>query len=141
MNSSEEVSRQLVISSGDAAKVLEAAEAALDDVSPLVGSFVEAMKDDAIGLVGNDRPRTTIDDLGAQTVAVISFVGDQRAHGRRERQNIGRGCDIGVLARGQMKGDRPTERIAQRMDFGRTPAARAADRLIAFPPFPPEAHR
>lgn len=141
MNSGEEISCQLVVASGDPPEVLGAAEAALDDVSPLVGSFVEAMEGDAVGLVGNNGLRTTIDDLRAQRVAVIPFVGDERAHGRRECQNIGRGRDVGILTGGQMKDNWPAERIAQRMDFGRAPAARSADRLIVLPPFPPEAHR
>lgn len=141
MNSGKEILCQLVVTSGDPPEVLEAAEAALDDVASLVGSFVEAMEDDAVGFVGNNGLRTTIDDLRAQRVAVIPFIRDQRAHGWRERQNIGRGCDIGVLAGGQMKGDRSAERIAQRVDFGRAPAARSADRLIVLPPFPPEAQR
>ena len=141
MNSGKEILCQLVVTSGDPPEVLEAAEAALDDVASLVGSFVEAMEDDAVGFVGNNGLRTTIDDLHAQRVAVIPFIRDQRAQGWRERQNIGRGCDIGVLAGGQMKGDRSAERIAQRVDFGRAPAARLADRLIVLPPFPPEAQR
>jgi len=141
MNGGKEISCQLVVARGDPPEVLEAAEAALDDVAALVGSFVEAMENDAVGLVGDDGPCATIDDLRTQRVAVIPFVGDERAHGRRERQNIGRGSNIGVLARGQMKGDRPAERIAQRMDLGRAPAARSADRLSVLPPFPPEAQR
>ena len=63
------------------------------------------------------------------------------AHGRRERQNIERRRDIGILAWGQMQDERPAERIAQRMDFCRAASARAADCLIVLPPFPPEAHR
>ncbi len=141
MNSSQEIRRQLVVTSGDPPEVLEAAKAALDDVSPLVSSFIEAMKEDAIGLVGNDGLGATIDDLRAQRIAVIPFVRDQRAHGRGERQNLGCGRDIGILARGQMKSDRPAKRIAQRVNFGRAPAARAADCLIVLPPFPPEAQR
>ena len=99
------------------------------------------MDSDAIGLVGNDGLGAAFDDLRAQVVAVVSFVCEQSAHVRRERQNIGSGGDIGVLSRCQMKNDRPAERVAQRMDFGCASAARATDRLIAFPPFPPEAQR
>ena len=141
MNSGEEIARELVVSSGDPAEILETAEAALDDVSCLVGPLVEGVDDDAVGFVGNDRLCAAFDDVSPQFVAVIAFVGDERAHGWREGQNIGRGGNVGVLAGGQMKGDRPAERIAQAMDFGRAPAARAADGLILLPPFPPEAQR
>ena len=141
MNSSEEIAGELVVSSSDAAEVLEAAEAALDDISALVGSLVEGMDDDAVGFVGDDRLCAAIDDLGAQVVTVIAFVGDEGAHGRGERQHVGGSSDVGILTGGEMKNDGPAERVAQAMDFGRAPAARAADGLILLPPFPPEAQR
>jgi len=141
MNGGEEVSGELVISGSDATKVLEAAEASLDDVSSLVGPLVEAMNDDTVGFVGNNRPCAALDEFGAQPVAVIAFVADEGAHGRRERQDVGRRGNVGLLARGQVNDDWPAQRIAQGMDFGRAPTARAADRLIVLPPFPPEAHR
>ena len=141
MNSGEEISGELVVSGGDAAEVLEPAEAALDDVSAFVGALVEAMDDDTVGFVGDDGLGAATNDFAAKVVAVIRFVGEERAHGRRERQNIGRRRDIGILAWGQMQDDRPAKRIAQRMDFCRTASPRAADFLIVLPPFPPEAHR
>ncbi len=141
MNSGQEIPGELVVSGGDAAKVLEPAEAAFDDISAFVGAFVEAMDDDAVGFVGDDRLGAATYDFAAKVVAVIPFVGKKRAHGRRERQNIWRGRDIGILACGQMQDNRPAERIAQRMDFCRAASARAADGLIVLPPFPPEAHR
>ena len=141
MNSSQEIAGELVVSGGDTAEVLEPAKAALDDVSAFVGAFVEAMDDDAVGFVGDDGLGAATYDFAAKVVAVIPFVGEERAHGRRERQNIWRRRDIGILAWGQMQDDRPAERIAQRMDFCRAAASRAADGLILLPPFPPEAHR
>lgn len=141
MNSSEEIASELVVSSGDSAKVLEAAKAALNDVSALVGSLAERMEGDAIGFVGNDRLGAEVDDVGAQLVTVVTFVGKKSAHGRSERQHVGRGRDVGILAGGEMKDDGSAARIAQAMDFGRAPAARAADSLILVPPFPPEAQR
>jgi hypothetical protein len=141
MNSSQEIAGELVVSGGDAAEVLEPAKAALDDVSAFVGAFVEAMDDDAVGFVGDDRLGAATYDFAAKVVAVIPFVGEERAHGRRERQNIWRRRDIGILAWGQMQDDRPAKRIAQRMDFGRATSTRPADGLIVLPPFPPEAHR
>ena len=141
MNSGQEISGELVISGGDAAEVLEPAKAAFDDISAFVGAFVEAMDDDTVGFIGDDRLSAATNDFAAKIVAVIPFVGEERAHGWRERQDIGRRRDIGILAWGQMQHDRPAERIAQRMDFCRAASARAADCLIMLPPFPPEAHR
>ena len=141
MNGGQEITGELVVSGGDAAEVLEPAKTALDDIPTFVGAFVEAMDDDTVGFVGDDGLGAATNDFAAKVVAVIPFVGEERAHGRRERQNIGRDRDIGILAWGQMQDDRPAERIAQRMDFCGAAASRAADGLIVLPPFPPEAHR
>ena len=141
MNSSQEIAGELVVSGGDAAEVLEPTKAALDDVSAFIGTLVEAMDDDAVGFVGDDGLGAATYDFAAKVIAVIPFVGEERAHGRRERQNIWRRRDIGILAWCQMQDDRPADRIAQRMDFCRAAASRAADCLIVLPPFPPEAHR
>lgn len=141
MNSGQEVSGELIVSGSDTAKVLEPAEAAFDDISAFVGAFVEAMDNDAVGFVGNDGLGAATNDFAAKVIAVIPFVGQERTHGWRERQNIGRCRDIGILAWGQMQDNRPAERITQRMDFCRAASTRAADCLIVLPPFPPEAHR
>ena len=141
MNSGQEIPGELVVSGGNAPEVLEPAKAALDDISALIGAFVEAMDDDTIGFVGDCGLGAAANDFSAKVVAVIPFVSEERAHGRGERQNIGRRRDIGILAWSQMQDDRPAERIAQRMDFCRAASARAADCLIVLPPFPPEAHR
>ena len=141
MNSSQEIPGELIVSGSDAPEVLEPAKAALDDISAFVGAFVEAMDDDTVGFIGNDRLGAATNDFAAKIVAVIPFVSEERAHGRSERQNVGRRRDIGILAWGQMQDDRPAERIAQRMDFCRAASTRAADCLIVLPPFPPEAHR
>jgi len=141
MNSAQEIAGELVVSGGDAAEVLEPTKAALNDVSAFIGTLVEGMDDDAVGFVGDDGRGAAAYDFAAKVVAVIPFIAEERAHGRRERQNIWRRRDIGILAWRQMQDDRPAERIAQRMDFCRAAASRAADCLIVLPPFPPEAHR
>src|SRR5260370_2112325 len=141
MNGSQEVSGELVIASGDPAKILEAAKAALDDVAALVGPLVEGMDDNAIGFVGNNRRCAMLDDLGAQPVAVVALVGEKLRHEGRERQDIGRRGNVRILAQSQVKDDLPAERIAQPVDLARAPTARAADGLILLPPFSPEAQR
>lgn len=141
MNSSQEIAGELIVSGCDASEVFEPAKATFDHVTAFVGASVEAMDDDAVRFVGDDRLCAATHDFAAKLVAVIPLVGEKRAHGRRERQNIWRRRDIGILAWGQMQDDRPAERITQRMDFCRAASARAADGLIVFPPFPPEAHR
>ena len=141
MNSGQEIPSELVVSGGYAPEVLEPAEAALDDISAFVGTFVEAMDDDTVGFIGNDGLGAVTSNFGAKVVTVVPFVCEKRAHGWCERQNIGRSSDVGILPWGQMQDDRSAKRIAQRMDFCRTASPRAADCLIVLPPFPPEAHR
>lgn len=141
MNGGEKIAREFVIARCNAAKVLEAAEAALDDVAPFVGAPVEAMAHDTVGLVGNNWLRATRGDLGSERVAVVTFVGEERLHRRRFGQHVGRSGDVGILARCQMQDDRATLRIAQGVDFCRTSATRSADGLRVLPPFPPEALR
>ncbi|MEY9747269.1 hypothetical protein ABIF65_006643 [Bradyrhizobium japonicum] len=141
MNSGPKITGELVISRGDAPEVLEPAKAAFDDISSFVGAFVEAMDDDTVRFIGDYGLGATTKDFAAKLVAIIPFVGEEHAHGWRERQDIGSRSDIGILAWSQMQDDRPAERIAQRMDFCRAASARAADCLIVLPPFPPEAHR
>ena len=85
MNSGQEVPSELVISSGDAAEVLEPAEAAFDDISAFIGAFVEAMDYDTVGFIGNDGPGAVTGDFGAKVVTVVPFVCEKRAHGWRER--------------------------------------------------------
>jgi hypothetical protein len=111
MNSGQEIPSELVVSGGYAPEVLEPAEAALDDISAFVGTFVEAMDDDTVGFIGDYGLGAATDDFGAKVVAIIAFVGEERVHGWGECQNIGRSSDIGILAWGQMKDDRPAERI------------------------------
>ena len=48
---------------------------------------------------------------------------------------------VGHLAASQEERDRAAELVGERVDFRGAPAARAADRLAEFPPFPPEAQR
>ena len=141
MNSGQEIPGELVVSGGDATEVLEPAEAAFDDISAFVGALVEVMDDNTVGFVRDDGLCAATNDFAAKVVAVIPFVGEERAHRWRERQDIGSRSDIGILAWSQMQDDRPAERIAQRMDFCRAASARATDCLIVLPPFPPEAHR
>ena len=141
MDACEKVSGELVVSGGNPPEVLEPTEASLDDVSAFVGTFIEAMERNTIGFVGNDRFGSGFDDLGAKAVAVISFVREKSAHGWRESQNSRSSSNVRVLALCQMERDRPAQRIAQCMDFGRASASRTADRLTALPPFPPEAQR
>src|SRR5437763_12114699 len=105
MNSGHEIPCELIVSGSDAPEVLEPAKAALDDISAFVGALIEAMDDDAVGFVGAYGLGAATSNFAAKVVAVIPFVGEERAHRRRERQNIGRRRNIGALPGGQMQDD------------------------------------
>nr|BCE28035.1 hypothetical protein XF2B_18040 [Bradyrhizobium diazoefficiens]BCE36771.1 hypothetical protein XF3B_18020 [Bradyrhizobium diazoefficiens]BCE71704.1 hypothetical protein XF8B_18150 [Bradyrhizobium diazoefficiens]BCE80371.1 hypothetical protein XF9B_17920 [Bradyrhizobium diazoefficiens]BCE97781.1 hypothetical protein XF11B_18020 [Bradyrhizobium diazoefficiens] len=89
MNSGQKITGELVISRGDAPEVLEPAKAAFDDISSFVGAFVEAMDDDTVRFIGDYGLGATTNDFAAKLVAIIPFVGEEHAHGWRERQDIG----------------------------------------------------
>src|SRR5438045_9629200 len=112
MNSGQEIPSELVVSGGDAPEVLEPAEAALDDVSAFVGTFVEAMDDDPVGFIGDYGLGAATGDFGAKVVAIIAFVGEERAHGWGERPNIGRRSDSGIVGWGEREEERGGARIA-----------------------------
>ena len=100
MNSGQEISSELVISGCNSPEILQAAEAALDDVSSLIGFLVEAMEDDAVGFVGNDGLCAPTGNFGTQFVAVIPLVSNEGAHGWCQGENIGGGGNVCVLAGG-----------------------------------------
>jgi xanthine dehydrogenase iron-sulfur cluster and FAD-binding subunit A len=112
MNSGQEIPGEFVVSRGDAPEVLQSAKAAFDDISAFVGAFVEAVDDDTVRFIGDYGLGAATNDFAAKVVAVIPFVGEERAHGWCERQHIGRRRDIGILAWSQVQNDRPAERIA-----------------------------
>jgi len=92
------------------------------------------MDDDAVGFVGDDGLGAATYDFAAKVVAVIPFVAEERAHGRRERQNIWRRRDIGVLAWCQMQHDSRQSGSLSAWILS-CAASRAADCLIVLPLF------
>lgn len=136
-----EVGGEAVISGGDAAEVLEPVEHAFDGVPVSVEVWREAALPDAVDL-GRDVRRGALRlDLPAHGVGVIALVAmNQVGSGELVEQRIG-GDAIGNLPAGEQEGDGTTIPVGQGVDFCGAPAARAADRLVALPPFPPEAQR
>lgn len=66
-----------------------------------------------VRLVRNDRPGASVDDVGAETVAVVALVGNGRGEGQKSR----RGGNVRVVAGSEMKCAGSAIRIAQRVDF------------------------
>ncbi len=137
----EEVAGELVVAGRDAAEVFDPAEGALDDVAGLVGDRIEGMAVHPGDLVGDDGRGAARSQEAAQMVGVIGLVADQAAARRRRGDQRRRACDVGDLAPGQENGVRPALAVDKRVDLGRAPAAAATNRLVALPPFAPEAER
>lgn len=132
---------EAVVSGGDSAEVLEAAEHALDGVALPVEDGRKAILPTPVGFGGNVRRGTLALDLSTDGIAVIAFVAMQDVGFRHElQQGIGRRA-IGHLATGQEEGDRAASTVGQGVDLGGAPASGAAYGLTEFPPLPPEAQR
>lgn len=92
-------------------------------------------------VVWNDRAGAALDQEQPQSIAVIGGVGGAQASGRqRFEQGLSDRC-VAALARGYLEREGTAITIDNSMDFCRSPAARAADRLEVGPPFPPAAER
>jgi hypothetical protein len=76
-----------------------------------------------------------------QAVGVIGSVGQETPRRWNGWQQIACGRQVVTVAGGDQEGDRPATILGQRVDFGCTAAARAANRLFEVPPFAPAAER
>jgi len=130
-----------VVSGGDSAEVLEAAEHALDGIALAVEDGRKAVLPTPVGFGRNVRRGALAFDLSTDGIAVIAFVTMKDVGFRHElQQSVGRGA-IGHLAAGQEEGDRAASTVGQGVDLGGATASGAAYGLSEFPPLPPEAQR
>lgn len=126
---------ELVVSCGDAPKILQSAEHALDRVAFLIGAGVERMEALPVGFVGNDRQGALSEKKGTQVIGIVGSVGGERSCCWNSLQEAWEHFDVGGLASAQGKDEGTASRIAQSMDLSRSPAARSADGLQPLPPF------
>ena len=132
---------EAIVSGCDPTEVLEPAEHPFDGVAVPVEVRREAVLPDPVGFGRDVRRGAFFLDFPAHGIGVIALVGMNQI-GLRYLIEQGVGGDaIGNLAAGQQERDGAAVLVGQGMDFGRASAARAADRLAALPPFPPEAQR
>ena len=92
-------------------------------------------------VVGNDRLGTALDKEASEGIAVVGCVCGEQQTWRQWRDEICGNGRISALTRRYLERDGATATIDNSMDFCRSPAARAADRLEFGPPFPPAAER
>ena len=132
---------ELVVSSGDAAPILEPAEASLDHVAVFVGLFVVADFLLAVGFARNDGLDAVLFEKEADGVGVVAFVGEKFFDAGNEAHAFLRHRAIGGVARREDERPRPAELVDYRVDLAVLAAFRDADRLKIGPPFPPCAQR
>jgi len=130
-----------VVSGGDAAPVLEAAEETFDDVPAAIGALVERIGCPARGGGGDDGLDAPLLEPVAQAVGIIGLVGEQALGWSCPAQQRDRYADIGDVARRQREGDRSAAIVGQAMDLAGPTATRAADRFLILPLFEPAAER
>jgi hypothetical protein len=80
VDGSQEVPGEFVVASCDTPEILEATEAALDNIARFIGALAETVEGHPVGFVWNDRLRAAIDDFGTKAV----FVANEGRHRRRE---------------------------------------------------------
>ena len=125
-----------VVACGDATELLEIAEEILDQMAPLVHGEVAGDVTRPVGLGRDDGDGASVVQLGADPVDVEGLVGKQGVEVDVGDQR--RDADAVVtLTRQQDEARQSAERIDQRHDLGRQPAARSADGLILSPPLAP----
>ena len=141
MDVAEEVGGKLIVASGDAAAVLEAAEHALDGVAALVEAAAEAAFPEPIGLGRDVRNGILTLDQAPDAVAVVGAVGMNDAARRQARQQLLGRLAVSGLARCQQEGERSALAVGDRVDLGVAATPADADRLMVSPPSPPAAER
>lgn len=132
---------ELVVSGGDAAKVLEAAEHAFDEVALLVGGRVVGYRPLASAGGGNDSFDSPVVQGRPEAVGIIGPVCNELREGAGTGEQGRRHADVSDVAGAQEQDCGPAFGVRQRVDLGVPTAARAADRLSKGPPFPPLAER
>ena len=92
-------------------------------------------------VVRDDGARAALDQKQAQASAVIGSIAGTEPTGRERPEESKSRSGIAQLSLSYFEGERSALVVNDRVDFGRAPAARDADRLRRSPPFPPAAER
>jgi hypothetical protein len=137
----EKISRELVVTGCDAPPILEAAEATLNDVAPLVGLLVVANALLAIGFAGDDRLDPTFFEKAAKRIGVVSLVRYQFSDARNQAHARFGHDAVSCVARRQYEYPRTALIIDNRMDLAIPTAFGDPYRLCLRPPLPPLAQR
>jgi len=125
-----EVTSELVVSRGDAAKLLEPVEESLDEIPGFVTMPIDGTLRGSITPRGNNRLRACLLDGVDQLVTIVAFVGHDSTgvDVLNERSALG---NIRDLAPCEYQPQRIAQRIDTGVNLGCQSAPRTTDRLIA----------
>lgn len=125
-----------VVTGGHAAELLDLAEEVFDQMTPLVHLEIARDRGDPVGFGRDHGGRTPIVQIGANPVAVESFVGQKCAKIEIDQKRGDTGAVVS-LARQQNEPHEIAQGIDQRDDLGRKAAAGPPVGLMLRPPFAP----
>lgn len=135
MDHGEEVSGELFVAGGDAPKVFEFAEEALDEVSFAIEPLGEAELFFSAALGGNVGSRALVLDLRPDAVGVVSLIGqDDDARGQSVEQPFSDRPVMG-LSRRQTDPDREPLGVDDDVDLRRETASASTETRIWTPFF------
>ena len=135
MDHGKEVFGELVVAGCDAAEVLEFAEEALDQIALAVEHLAEAGFPFAVGLRRDVGHRALRLDQIADSIGVISLVGQNDGAWIKAIEQAERSGSVMRLPRCQAEPDRETFGIDDRVDLGREAAPGATETMISIPLF------
>lgn len=92
-------------------------------------------------VVGDHRPGAALDQKQPERIAIVGGIAGAPARRGQRFQQATRDRGIAALPWRYLERNGTAATIDNSMDFCRSPATRAADRLELGPPFPPPAER
>ena len=106
-----------------------------------IGLFVETERLLAIGLVWNDGLCAALFQALSQISTIVGFITEKFLCCFASTDQTFRNRTVMRFAAGQENGKKTAFSICDCVDFRIAPTARASNRLILLPPFPPDAER
>lgn len=135
----EEVPSELVVACGDAAKVFELVEEALDQIALPIELGVDRALPFAVALGRDVRARAVFGNQPQDGFGIVAAVGDGIG-GRAQAVEQGRDSRlVGGLARREQQADGQASGIDHGVQLGAQSSTRTADGVIRAPFFPPAA--
>lgn len=131
MDHSQEAAGRFIVAGGQAAKLLEATEKALDFVAVAVEITVNHALDEAVLFAGNHGLRPDGSHAGEYGIRIIGFVSQYVAGALSGRQQFRHASAIRLLAGAEHHAQRVAQCVNEDVNFGRQPTAAAPEGFVA----------